>query len=63
MPDYKRMYLELFRATTEAIELLQRAQIKTEEIYLSSEAQIIPLIQPGRDEREEQSQSILCLFK
>lgn len=53
MPDYKQMYLELFRATTEAIELLQRAQIKTEEIYLSSEAQIIPLIQPGRDEREE----------
>lgn len=54
MPDYKRMYLELFRATTEAIELLQRAQIKTEEIDLSSEAQVIPLIQPERGEREEQ---------
>ena len=54
MPDYKRMYLELFRATTEAIELLQREQIKTEEIYLPSEAQVIPLIQPERDEREEQ---------
>lgn len=54
MPYYKRMYLELFRATTEAMELLQREQIKTEEIYLSSEAQVIPLIQPEHDGREEQ---------
>ncbi|MBS1401525.1 MAG: hypothetical protein HPZ79_00870 [Oscillospiraceae bacterium] len=53
MPDYKQMYRALFRATTEAIELLQRAQIQAEEIYLPSEAQVIPLIQPGRDEREE----------
>lgn len=36
MADYRTMYLELFRATTQAIELLQKAQQKTEEIYVST---------------------------
>lgn len=37
MPDYHKMYAELFRTITNAIDLLQQAQIKTEEIYISSE--------------------------
>lgn len=37
MPDYIRMYQELFRAATEAIEALQQAQIKAEELHLSAE--------------------------
>ena len=34
MPDYKEMYLTLFRATEQAINLLIEAQRKTEEAYL-----------------------------
>ena len=37
MADYKEMYLKLFRATTEAIELLRQVQQETEELYISSE--------------------------
>ena len=36
LPDYKEMYLELFRAQTKAIRLLQEAQRATEEIYMES---------------------------
>ncbi len=37
MPDYKKMYLTLLQAQTEAIELLQKAAQKAEDIYISSE--------------------------
>lgn len=37
MPDYKEMYLKLFNSITNAIEILQQAQIETEEIYISSD--------------------------
>ena len=36
MPDYKTMYNELFKAVTEAIDILQKAQIECEEIYINS---------------------------
>ncbi|WP_293007297.1 MULTISPECIES: hypothetical protein [unclassified Oscillibacter] len=36
MPDYEEMYLELFRATERAINILVDAQQKAEEQYLSS---------------------------
>ena len=36
MPDYKTMYKELFKAVTEAIDILQKAQIECEEIYINS---------------------------
>lgn len=35
MPDYQKMYLGLFNAVTDAIELLQKAQQDAEEIYIS----------------------------
>lgn len=35
MPDYKELYLTLFRASNEAIELLISAQQKCEELYCS----------------------------
>ncbi len=38
MPDYKEMYLTLFRDTAKAISILQLAQQKTEEIYISDES-------------------------
>ena len=37
MPDYKEMYLKLFRATDEAISLLINAQKECEEIFVSAE--------------------------
>ncbi len=37
MTDYKKMYRELFTATTKAIEILIEAQQKCEEIYISAE--------------------------
>lgn len=36
MPDYKELYLGLFRATEKAINILVEAQRKAEEQYLSS---------------------------
>lgn len=35
MPDYQKMYLGLFNAVTDAIELLQKAQQQAEETYIS----------------------------
>lgn len=41
MPDYKEMYLKLFRATESAISCLIAAQQECEELYVnSSEAEI-----------------------
>lgn len=37
MPDYKELYLQLFRATEKAVELLIEAQRCAEEAYLSAE--------------------------
>ena len=36
MADYKAMYLALFRASEEAVDLLIAAQRQCEELYLSS---------------------------
>lgn len=36
MPDYKEMYLKLFRATEEAVNLLIDAQQVCEELYISA---------------------------
>ncbi len=36
MPNYEKMYKELFNALTEAIEILQKAQQAAEELYISS---------------------------
>lgn len=38
MPDYKEMYLQLFRASEAAIGELIAAQRKCEELYLAAEA-------------------------
>jgi hypothetical protein len=36
MPDYKEMYLKLFRATEEAANILIKAQKECEEMYIGS---------------------------
>ena len=35
MPDYKEMYLKLFRASEQAINMLIQAQRECEELYIS----------------------------
>ena len=37
IPDYKEMYLTLFRASEEALDILIAAQRKCEEMYLAAE--------------------------
>ena len=44
MPDYKEMYLKLFRASNQAIEILISAQQECEELYWAaadSEIQVL----------------------
>lgn len=36
MADYQEMYRRLFQATTKAIDILQKAQQETEELYIAS---------------------------
>ena len=36
MADYKEMYLKLFRAVTQATDILKEAQLECEEIYVNS---------------------------
>lgn len=46
MPDYKQMYLTLFRATEQAINTLIQAQQQCEELYISqpeSTLKIVPV--------------------
>ena len=43
MTDYKSMYEDLFKATTEAIEILKEAQIRAEHTYITTTDPIIDL--------------------
>jgi len=36
MPDYEAMYKRLFSSMTDAIRILQKAQLDAEEIFISS---------------------------
>ena len=54
MPDYKEMYITLFKETTKAISILQAAQQKTEEIYVSDDTENnLILLKPDEDERRD----------
>ncbi|MDN0033987.1 hypothetical protein QVN85_13915 [Oscillibacter valericigenes] len=53
MPDYKEMYLKLFRTSEDTVNLLIDAQRECEEMYLSSpepELKIIPLSTENTEE-------------
>lgn len=43
MPDYQKMYHVLFNKITDVISELQSVQRQTEELYITSEEQIIEL--------------------
>lgn len=56
MPDYKEMYLRIFRASEQAISILIEAQRECEELYISSpepELQIIELPENEKGVDEE----------
>ena len=46
MPDYKAMYFELFRASVQAVELLQTAQARAEQQLLAADLPPLRLEQP-----------------
>ncbi len=55
MADYPAMYKLLFNAQTAAIEILQKAQLATEEMYISApdpEIRILELPKSNEDETE-----------
>ena len=47
MPEYKKMYLTLFRASEDAINLLVKAQRECEELYLSSPEPELTVLEGG----------------
>lgn len=55
MPDYKEMYLTLFRVTEQAINTLIEAQRACEELYISEpeiELRVVPLPDRTKEENE-----------
>ena len=53
MPDYKEMYLNLFRATEQAIELLISAQRTCEDMYVNAPEDNLSMLPGVRDAEEE----------
>jgi len=51
MANYKEMYIQLFQAMTNAIDLLQKAQSQVEEIYLSSDEHHIHLFTNQQEDK------------
>lgn len=54
MPNYKKMYFTLFRATEQAINTLIEAQRECEELYISepeTELRVIPLLDHPEENR------------
>lgn len=49
VPDYKKMYLALFKASEDAINLLVAAQRECEELYMTSEEPKIVLLPAEND--------------
>ena len=49
MPDYKKMYGELFRATENAINILIAAQRECEEMYLKAPEPELEFVPPTGD--------------
>ena len=44
MADYQAMYKTLFQAVTQAVDILNKAQQETEEMYISAEMSILRLV-------------------
>lgn len=57
MPDYKEMYLMMFRASEEAVNILITAQQECEEMYISQpepELKVLPLSSENKKSEDEE---------
>ena len=57
MPDYKEMYLKLYRASEKAVNILIAVQQECEELYISSpepELHVIPLPSEKKKSEDEE---------
>ncbi|WP_369283073.1 hypothetical protein [Oscillibacter sp. GMB15532] len=57
MPDYKEMYLKLFRASEQAINTLIQAQQECEELYISQpepDLKVVSISTENRKNMEEE---------
>ena len=52
VPDFKAMYYELFRASVQAVQLLQDAQVRAEQQLLDADLPPIRLGQPEKKDEE-----------
>jgi hypothetical protein len=55
MPDYQKMYHSLFNDVTDAISKLQRAQQKTEEMYVDSKDTVLTSFPGGGEKKTNES--------
>lgn len=53
MPDYKKMYLTLFKAAEDALNILETAQLECEELYVSAQEPEITVL-PAKNETERE---------
>lgn len=60
MPDYQAMYRQLFNAQTQTIEILQKAQQMTEQMYIDSPEPDIVVLPAKAPEKTDGTQG-LCL--
>ncbi len=49
MPDYEKLYFQMFNSLTDAIELLKKAQRDAEEAYINEQPPIYALPHPLPD--------------
>lgn len=54
MPNYAEMYRTLFRSQSQAIEILQKAQQETEEMYLSAPEPDIRILDTTKQDDENE---------
>lgn len=57
MPDYKEMYLKMFRASEEAVNILIAAQQECEELHISQpepELKVVPLSSENKKSEDEE---------
>ncbi len=52
MPDYAAMYKRLFKSQTQAIEILQKGQQDTEEMYISARDPVLQLLNENADDTD-----------
>lgn len=52
MPDYKEMYLKMFRAAEEAVNILIAAQRDCEEMYIRDPQPIVRMLPPNKSDED-----------